>query len=70
MGFKYDGDLIEFRTPPKSQGNPKLTAEQRAENRAIGQIRILGMPGGMKRFNIRSGIAKRTSRMPVAMLRY
>jgi hypothetical protein len=54
----YDGDLIEIphKKPPKNRANrhPELTAEQRAENRAVSQIRILieHAIGGMKRFNI------------------
>ena len=54
----YKGDLIEIphKKPPKSKANPnpELTAEQRAENRAVSQIRIFveHAIGGMKRFNI------------------
>ena len=54
----YNGDLIEIphTKPPKSKAKPKpeLTAAQRAENRAVSQVRIFIEPaiGGMKRFNI------------------
>ena len=54
----YEGDLIEIphKKPRKSKANPnpQLTASQRAENRAISQIRIFveHAIGGMKRFNI------------------
>jgi hypothetical protein len=54
----YGGDLIEIphKKPPKSKTNPhpELTAEQRAENRAVSQVRIFveHAIGGMKRFNI------------------
>ena len=41
----YNGDLIEIphTKPPKSKAKPKpeLTAAQRAENRAVSQVRIL-----------------------------
>ena len=38
----------------KTTPNPKLTVEQRAENRAVSQVRICIEPaiGGMKRFGI------------------
>jgi hypothetical protein len=54
----YEGDMIEIphKTPRKSKTNPdsKLTVEQRAENRAVSQIRIFieHAIGGMKRFGI------------------
>jgi hypothetical protein len=54
----YEGDLIEIphKKPRKSKKNPHpaLTAEQRAENKAVSQIRIFveHAIGGMKRFNI------------------
>jgi DDE superfamily endonuclease len=54
----YEGDMIEIphKQPPKSKANPKpeLTAAQRAENRAVSQVRIFveHAIGGMKRFNI------------------
>ncbi len=54
----YEGDMIDIphKKPPKSKKNPKpeLTAEQRAENKAVSQIRIFveHAIGGMKRFNI------------------
>lgn len=54
----YNGDLIEIppTQPPKSKVNPKpeLTAAQRAENRAVSQVRIFieHAIGGMKRFNL------------------
>ncbi len=54
----YEGDMIEIphKKPRKSKKNPKpeLTVEQRAENKAVSQIRIFieHAIGGMKRFNI------------------
>jgi hypothetical protein len=54
----YEGDLIEIphKKPRKSKKNPHpaLTVEQRAENKAVSQIRIFieHAIGGMKRFNI------------------
>ena len=54
----YEGDMIEIphKKPRKSKKNPnpELTAEQRAENKAVSQVRILieHAIGGMKRFNI------------------
>ena len=54
----YEGGMIEIphKTPRKSKTNPdsKLTVEQRAENRAVSQIRIFieHAIGGMKRFGI------------------
>jgi hypothetical protein len=54
----YEGEMIEIphKKPRKSQTNPtpELTAEQRAENRAVSQVRIFveHAIGGMKRFNI------------------
>jgi hypothetical protein len=54
----YEGDLIEIphKKPRKSKKNPhpELTLEQRAENKAVSQIRIFveHAIGGMKRFNI------------------
>jgi hypothetical protein len=54
----YAGDLIEIphKKPRKSQKNPApaLTAEQRAANKAVSQVRIFieHAIGGMKRFNI------------------
>lgn len=54
----YEGDMIEIphKKPPKSKKNPnpELTAEQRAENYAVSQVRIFveHAIGGMKRFNI------------------
>ena len=54
----YAGDLIEIphKKPRKSKKNPhpELTAEQRAENQAVSQVRIFieHAIGGMKRFNI------------------
>lgn len=56
----YVGDLIEIphKKPPKSKTNPnpKLTMDQRAENRAISQVRIFieHAIGGIKRFGILS----------------
>jgi hypothetical protein len=55
---EYAGEMIEIphKTPRKSKTNPdpKLTVEQRAENRAVSQIRIFieHAIGGMKRFGI------------------
>ena len=55
---EYAGDLIEIphKKPRKSQANPdpKLTMEQRAENRGMSQVRIFieHAIGGMKRFGI------------------
>ena len=54
----YAGEMIEIphKKPRKSKTNPdsKLTVEQRAENRAVSQIRIFieHAIGGMKRFGI------------------
>lgn len=54
----YEGEMIEIphKKPRKSKTNPdsKLTVEQRAENRAVSQIRIFieHAIGGMKRFGI------------------
>ena len=54
----YEGDMIEIphKKPRKSKKNPhpELTVEQRAENKAVSQIRIFieHAIGGMKRFNI------------------
>jgi hypothetical protein len=54
----YEGDMIEIphKKPRKSKKNPnpELTVEQRAENKAVSQVRILieHAIGGMKRFNI------------------
>jgi hypothetical protein len=54
----YEGEMIEIphKRPRKSKTNPdsKLTVEQRAENRAVSQIRIFieHAIGGMKRFGI------------------
>ena len=54
----YEGEMLEIphKTPRKSKTNPdpKLTVEQRAENRAVSQIRIFieHAIGGMKRFGI------------------
>jgi hypothetical protein len=54
----YEGDMIEIphKKPRKSKKNPnpELTAEQRAENKAVSQVRIFieHAIGGMKRFNI------------------
>jgi len=54
----YAGDLIEIphKKPRKSKKNPHpaLTAEQRAENHVVSQVRIFieHAIGGMKRFNI------------------
>ncbi len=54
----YEGDMIEipYKKPRKSKKNPnpELTVEQRAENKAVSQIRIFieHAIGGMKRFNI------------------
>jgi hypothetical protein len=54
----YEGDMIEIphKKPRKSKKNPhpELTTEQRAENKAVSQIRIFieHAIGGMKRFNI------------------
>ena len=54
----YKGDLIDIphKTPRKSKKNPdpELTEEQRAENKAVSQVRIFieHAIGGMKRFNI------------------
>jgi hypothetical protein len=54
----YAGDLIAIphKKPRKSKKNPhpELTAEQRAENQAVSQVRIFieHAIGGMKRFNI------------------
>ena len=53
-----EGDMIEMphKRPRKSKTNPnpKLTVEQRAENRAVSQVRIFieHAIGGMKRFGI------------------
>ena len=53
----YEGDMIEIphKKPRKSKKNPhqELTVEQRAENKAVSQIRIFieHAIGGMKRFN-------------------
>ncbi len=54
----YEGDMIEIphKKPRKRKKNPnpELTVEQRAENKAVSQIRIFieHAIGGMKRFNI------------------
>ncbi len=54
----YEGDLIDIphKKPRKSKknSNPELTEEQRAENKAVSQVRIFieHAIGGMKRFNI------------------
>ena len=54
----YEGEMIEIphKKPRKSKTNPdpKLTVEQRAENRAVSQMRIFieHAIGGMKRFGI------------------
>ena len=54
----YEGDMIEIphKKPCKSKKNPnpELTVEQRAENKAVSQVRIFieHAIGGMKRFNI------------------
>jgi DDE superfamily endonuclease len=54
----YAGDMIEIphKKPRKSKKNPEpaLTAAQRAENKALSQVRIFieHAIGGMKRFNI------------------
>jgi len=54
----YQGALIEMphKKPSKSKANPKpeLTAVQRAENRAVSQVRIFVeyALGGRKRCNI------------------
>ena len=54
----YTGNLIKIphKKPPKSKmnPNPQLTAEQRADNQAVSQVRILVEQAiaGMKRFNI------------------
>ena len=54
----YEGEMIDIphKKSPKSKANPtpELTAEQRAENRAVSQVRIFieHAIGGMKRFNI------------------
>ena len=54
----YEGDMIEIphKKPRKSKKNPnpELTVEQRAENKAVSQVRIFieHAIGGMKRFNI------------------
>ena len=42
------------RSKSKTNPNPELTAEQRAENYAVSQVRIFieHAIGGMKRFNI------------------
>lgn len=54
----YEGDLIEIphKKPRKSKKDPhpELTAEQRAANKAVSQVRIFieHAIGGMKRFNI------------------
>ena len=54
----YEGELIDIphKKPRKSKKNqnPELTEEQRAENKAVSQIRIFieHAIGGMKRFNI------------------
>jgi DDE superfamily endonuclease len=54
----YEGEMIEIphKRPRKSKTNPnpKLTVEQRAENRAVSQVRIFieHAIGGMKRFGI------------------
>ena len=63
MGYQgilsdYEGELIDIphKKPRKSKKNPnpELTEEQRAENKAVSQIRIFieHAIGGMKRFNI------------------
>ena len=54
----YEGELIDIphKKPRKSKKNPhpELTEEQRAENKAVSQVRIFieHAIGGMKRFNI------------------
>ncbi len=54
----YKGELIDIphKKPRKSKKNPnpELTEEQRAENKAVSQVRIFieHAIGGMKRFNI------------------
>ncbi len=54
----YKGDLIDIphKKPRKSKknSNPELTEVQRAENKAVSQVRIFieHAIGGMKRFNI------------------
>ncbi len=54
----YRGDQIEMPTkkPRKSKKNPspELSAEQKAENKAVSQVRIFveHAIGGMKRYNI------------------
>jgi hypothetical protein len=58
MQSDYEGDMIEMphKKPRKSKKNPhpELTAEQRAEHKAVSQMRIFieHAIGGMKRFNI------------------
>jgi hypothetical protein len=58
MQSDYEGDMIKIphKKPRKSKKNPhpELTAAQRAENKAVSQIRIFieQAIGGMKRFNI------------------
>ncbi len=55
---EYEGDVIEIphKKPRKSQKNPnpELTEEQRAENKALSQVRIFVEHAidGMKRCNI------------------
>ncbi len=54
----YEGELIDIphKKPRKSKknSNPELTEVQRAENKAVSQVRIFieHAIGGMKRFNI------------------
>jgi len=54
----YEGEQIEIphKKPRKSKSNPnpELTAEQKAENRALGKVRIFveNAIGGIKRFGI------------------
>ena len=58
MQADYRGDQIDMPTkkPRKSKKNPSpaLSAEQKAENKALSQVRIFveHAIGGMKRYNI------------------
>ena len=58
MQADYRGDQIDMppKKPRKSKKNPSpaLSAEQKAENKALSQIRIFveHAIGGMKRYNI------------------
>ena len=58
MQTDYEGGQIEIphKKPRKSKSNPnpELTAEQKAENRALSKVRIFveNAIGGIKRFGI------------------